>query len=557
MERAFRAVLREALERVFEQAGVEKGTWEAGIEIPKEESFGDLSTPLAMGLARTLRRPPVKIAADIVAAMHNAGMFEKVEIAGPGFINVAFTRSFLSGELKRLLSEQDAFIFEDIGQGRKIQVEFVSANPTGPLHLGHGRGAALGSALSNLLKEAGYDVTKEFYINDAGRQVRLLGQSVFARYNELLGIEYPFPEDGYRGDYVEDLARELIQAHGNALVERGFEEISGLVIDFSYTRMLDTIRQDLDDFGVTFDVWQSEREMFERGEVSQAIEDLTVSGYMYEKERATWFRSTAFGDDKDRVVVKQDGEYTYFASDIAYHRRKVDQGYDEIVDIWGADHHGYIPRVQAVIQALGHPREKLRVLLAQMVSLLRGGKPVQMSKRAGEFITLREVMDEIGADTTKFLFLTRRSDSHLDIDIDVAKAQSQENPVFYVQYAHARINSIFEKSRETEGQPATGGRQSAGTDFNGELFNDEEMRIVKKLLLYPLVFKNAALSHEPHKITFYLQELAGMFHPYYHKHRVITDDGELTKARLALCSAIGIVLRHGLAILGVKAPAKM
>ena len=518
------------------------------IEIPREEGFGDLSTPLAMGLARILKKSPRKIAEEITAGIEKGDVFEKIEIAGPGFINFTFSKKFLCDELRNLIKEHENFLIEDIGKGKKVQIEFVSANPTGPLHLGHGRGAALGAALSNLLKEAGYDVEREYYINDAGKQVRLLGESVFARYKQLSGKDYPFPEDGYRGEYIEDIAKEFKVKFKENFAEKGFGEVSETFIDFSYKRMLDLIKHDLEDFGGIFDTWQSERELYEKGEVIQAIDDLKKRNCIYEKDGAVWFKSTAFGDDKDRVIIKNDGEYTYFASDIAYHRNKVEKGYDEIIDIWGADHHGYIPRIQAVIKALGFPKESLRVLIVQMVSLLKGGQPVQMSKRAGEFITLREVIDEIGADTTKFLFLTRRSDSHLDVDIETAKAQSHENPVFYVQYAHARINSIFEKA-EVEMKDLI--------DFNGELLNDEEIKIVKKLLLYPMIFKNAALAREPHRITFYLQELAGLFHPYYHRHRVISEDTELTKARLALCEAVMIVLKHGLKILGVKAPERM
>lgn len=541
------------------------------IETPKEEGFGDLSTPVAMGLAKALKKAPRKIAEDIVAAIKKIPpippfikggeggleIFEKIDIAGPGFLNFTFTKSFLCDELKTLLKEGEQFLREDVGQGKRIQIEFVSANPTGPMHLGHGRGAALGSALSNLLQEAGYKVEKEFYINDAGRQVKLLGLSVFAKYKQLCCIEYPFPEDGYRGDYIEDLAREFKDSYelgvkSNELKEKNDSELLNTITDFSYKRMLDALKKDLEDFGVFFDTWQSERELYEKNEVQQAINDLKERGYIYEEDGATWFKSTDFGDDKDRVIIKKDGEYTYFAPDIAYHRKKIQKGFDEIIDIWGADHHGYIPRMQAVIQALGYPKDNLRVILVQMVSLLKGGQPVQMSKRSGEFITLREVMDDIGADTTKFLFLTRRSDSHLEVDIEVAKAQSSENPVYYVQYAHARINSIFEKARQDAGLNI-----QDIENFDGALYNDEEMRIIKKLLLYPMMFRSAALAHEPHRITFYLQELAGMFHPYYHRHKVVSEDAELTRARLALCDAIRIVLRHGLKILGVKAPERM
>ncbi|MGO9613834.1 MAG: arginine--tRNA ligase [Dissulfurispiraceae bacterium] len=528
------------------------------IEIPKDEGFGDLSTPVAMGLARVLKQTPRKIAEDVIRRIPTGEVFEKIEIAGPGFINFTFTKKFLYGELRKLVEQKEVLI-EDTGKGRRVQVEFVSANPTGPLHLGHGRGAALGAALSNLLSQSGYDIEREYYINDAGRQVKLLGHSVFAKYKQLFGLEHPLPEDGYRGDYIEDLAKELNILYGDRFVAKGFHESSSVFIDFSYKKMLQGIERDLRDFGVFFDSWQSERALFDSGEVMRAINDLKERNYIYLRDDATWFRSSALGDDKDRVIIKKDGEYTYFASDIAYHRKKIEKGYDEIINIWGADHHGYIPRMKAVIQAFGHPQDSLRVLLTQMVTLLRGGQPVQMSKRAGEFITLRELMDEIGPDTTKFLFLTRRPDSHLEIDVDIAKAQSQENPVFYVQYAHARINSILEKAREetlSGVRSETGGNQNL-KEFNGQLFNEEEMRIIKKLLLYPMTFKNAALSREPHKITFYLQELAGLFHSYYHQHRVISEDAELARARLALCSAIMTVLRHGLKILGVKAPKEM
>ncbi len=559
-------ILREILLKAVSAQHAEVSSIE--IEIPKEENFGDLSAPAAMTLSKSLKKPPRKIAEDIVNSIENKEIFEKIDIAGPGFINFTFTKTFLCSELKELIEKQDTLLTEDIGKGKRVQIEFVSANPTGPLHLGHGRGAALGAALSNLLSEAGYEVEKEYYINDAGRQVKLLGMSVFAKYKQLHGEDYPFPEDGYRGEYIEELAKEFrVQSP-----EFGVKDDNTLlkeITDFSYKKMLDAIKKDLADFGVNFDSWQSERELYtplksppykggewggelQKSEVEDSIDELKNRGYIYEKDGATWFRATEFGDDKDRVIIKREGDYTYFAPDIAYHRKKVEKGFDEIIDIWGADHHGYIPRMQAVIQAIGYPKEHLRVLLVQMVTLLRGGKPVQMSKRAGEFITLREVMDEIGADTTKFLFLTRRSDSHLEVDIEVAKAQSSENPVYYVQYAHARINSIFEKAR----QEAIGERQKAA-DFNGELFNDEEMRIIKKLLIYPMMFRNATMAHEPHRITFYLQEIAGMFHPYYHKHRVVSEDLEITKARLALCRAIQIVLRHGLKILGVKAPERM
>jgi arginyl-tRNA synthetase len=553
MERTLREILGDAGNRL---TSADIGTIE--IEIPKDESYGDLATPAALGLSKNLKKAPRKIAEELVEHINRKNIFEKIDIAGPGFINFTFTRTFLCEELKKLISEGDSFLAENVGKGRRVQIEFVSANPTGPLHLGHGRGAAVGAALANLLKETGFSVEKEFYINDAGRQVRLLGMSVFARYKTLCGADFPFPDDGYHGDYVQELATEFKDIHGSAFLEKNFDEASEIFIDFAYKKMLALLKKDLEDFGIIFDTWQSERDLYSSGAVVKAIEDLRGRGYIFEQDSATWFRSTDFGDDKDRVIIKNDGQYTYFAPDIAYHRNKILRGFDELVDIWGADHHGYIPRMQAVIQALGLPRESLKVLLVQLVSLMKGGQPVQMSKRAGEFITLREVIDDIGPDTTKFLFLTRRSDSHLDVDIEVAKAQSSENPVFYVQYANARINSIFGKAAEVNNDSdQSEDIDTQYTDFDGSLFNEEEMRIVKKLLLYPMMLRGAALAHEPHRITFYLQELAGIFHPYYHKFKVITEDVQLTTARLALCRAIMIVLKHGLKVLGVNAPEKM
>lgn len=542
--------VKRVIEKALSSLGVEDFAVE--LEVPKDERFGDISTPAAMGLSKILKRPPGKIAGEIVNSIGELDMFSNINIAGPGFINFTFSEKHLHSELKRLLAEKGNFLRRNIGNGKKIQIEFVSANPTGPLHLGHGRGAAVGAALSNLLTAGGYNVTKEYYVNDAGRQVKLLGLSVFARYQQMLGIEYPFPEEGYKGAYAGQIAQEIINLHGNKYAETAFDEVATLFTDFSFKAMLKEIMNDLKDFGVVFDAWQSERELYADKAVGDAIEDLRHRGRLYELDGALWFRSTDFGDDKDRVIVKNDGEFTYFASDIAYHRNKIEKGFDEIVDVWGADHHGYIPRVKAVIRALGYPAEHLRVLLVQMVSLLRAGKPVQMSKRAGEFVTLREVMDEVGADITKFIFLTRRPDSHLDFDLEAAKQQSSENPVFYLQYANARINSIFERAVE---------RGMEKADFSGAvlslLASPDELRLIRKLLAYPMSFEGAVIFHEPHRITFYLQELAGLFHPYYNTHRIITEDISLSSARLALCEAVRIVLKDGLQILGLSVPERM
>lgn len=541
---------------------------EIDIEVPKNEEMGDLATTIAMGLAKVLKKPPKKIAEEIITELTRqvAGesrFIESIEIAGPGFINFRFHKEFLHDKLAELLAEEHSSLRTDVGKGRKVQVEFVSANPTGPLHVGHGRGAAVGNALCNILKAAGFDVQREFYINDAGLQVKLLGESVFARYLQLLGYDAPFPDDGYKGDYVESIAEEIIKRAGDVYLNKSFEECGEVFTDYAYKMMLANLANDLKDFGVVFDRWQSEKELYEKGRVQDALTVLQQKNFIYEKDGARWFRSTTFSDDKDRVIIKKDSEYTYFASDIAYHKDKLDRGFDTIIDIWGADHHGYIPRVKSVLEAFGLPKEKFRVILIQMVALLRHGEPVQMSKRAGEFVTLREVMDEVGADTTKFIFLTRRADSQLEFDIEVAKEQSAENPVFYVQYAFARISSIFRQAEGKRvwslesGDKGTAEARRGLAQSLSFLKENEELSIIKKLLQYPMVFEGAALSCEPHRITYYLQELAGMFHSYYNKHRVISDDSELTNARLCLCSAVQIVLKEGLTVLGVSAPERM
>lgn len=539
------------------------------VEVPRDETMGDIATTVAMRLAKLLKKPPRKIAEEIVAEItgQQPGYFENIEIAGPGFINFRFRQEYFHRGLQSLLEEEHSSLRSDIGKGAKIQVEFVSANPTGPLHIGHGRGAAVGSALCNILKAAGYDVQREFYINDAGLQVKLLGRSVYARYQQLMGKDFPFPDDGYKGDYVEDIAKDIQKREADRYLNTPFEECGEAVTDYAYRMMLANIKTDLGDFGVEFDKWQSEKELYQKSgvksqksevgsqksEVGNSIDELTARGHIYEKDGAVWFNSSLFGDDKDRVIIKQDGEYTYFASDIAYHKNKLDRGFDTIIDIWGADHHGYIPRIRSVFEAFDLPKEKFRVILIQMVSLLRHGVPVQMSKRAGAFITLREVIDEVGPDITKFIFLTRKADSQLEFDIDVAKEQSAENPVFYVQYAFARISSLFRQAEEK----GISGQDVGARRCLALLKEPEEILLIKKLLQYPMVFEGAALACEPHRITYYLQELAGVFHAYYYKHRIISDDERLTLARLGLCRGVKIVLDEGLKLLGVSAPERM
>jgi arginyl-tRNA synthetase len=543
------------------------------IEVPRNESMGDYATTVAMRLARPTGKPPREIAEEIsakISASHG-DLFDNIEIAGPGFINFRLRREAVLAELRNLLKEGHSTLRSDIGGGTRIQVEFVSANPTGPLHIGHGRGAAVGNALCNILKAAGYDVEREFYINDAGLQVKLLGLSVYARYQQQLGNDAEFPEDGYKGEYIAEIAARLRETEGDRFSNVPFDNCRDFITNFAYKMMLAEIAKDLKDFGVVFDRWQSERELHEKGKVQDALNTLQEKGLLYEKEGARWFRSSEFDDNKDRVVIKNDGEFTYFASDIAYHKDKLDRGFEEIIDIWGADHHGYIPRIRSVLEAFDLPKERFSVILIQMVTLLRRGQPVQMSKRAGNFITLREVLDEVGPDITKFIFLTRKADSHLDFDIETAKEQSSENPVFYVQYAFARISSLFRQAREREvlrqgteagGQgSAAGGRSGEGAEIEKAelslLKEDEEISLIKKVLQYPSVFEGAAIYREPHRITYYLQELAGMFHSYYYRHRIVIDDHALSLARLAMCRAVQIVLKEGLGLLGITAPERM
>jgi arginyl-tRNA synthetase len=508
-----------------------------------------------MILAKPESKPPRKIAEIIIGNIEDLdGILEKTEIAGPGFINFFFKHDRWKKTLFDIDAEGARYGLTNIGKGERVLVEFVSANPTGPLHVGHGRGAAVGDALSNLLAAVGFSVQREFYINDAGRQIKLLAKSVYSRYRQMHGKDEPFPEDGYHGSYINEVSASASTSPLISLkfVDTPFEQCEREFADFSKDEMLRDIKKDLGDFGVRFDSWFSERNLLADGSVQRSIEELKERGFAYEKDGALWLRSTAFGDDKDRVIIKQDGEYTYLATDIAYHRNKLARGFTQLVNIWGADHHGYIPRVQAVIQAFGHPKDSLHVLLVQLVAILRHGQPVPMSKRAGTFVTLRDVVQEVGSDAARYIFLTRRSDSHLDFDLDVAKEQSRENPVYYVQYAHARLASLF---REAESRGiAVPAREAVDVSL---LDLEEEQNIIKALAKYPEVIEEAALAYEPHRLTFYLQDLAGLLHNYYFKHRVITEDAARTGAKLFLMKQVKTVIQSALKILGVTAPERM
>ncbi len=557
MKQTVTEILLDALARAKDKGELKLDTQPAiTLETPKDKNHGDLSSTFALAMAKIEGKPPRKIAEIVLANLQDEeGIIAKTEIAGPGFINFFLKQDRWRKTLFDIDSEAHEYGLKDIGKGEKVQVEFVSANPTGPLHVGHGRGAAVGDALANLLASVGYDVQREFYINDAGRQVRLLAQSIYARYQQALGNDAAFPEDGYHGEYIAEVAQDFIKVHGNKFLNRPFDTCAAAFADFGKDAMLADIRTDLEAFGVRFDVWFSEKTLLEDNSVRKSLGELRERGYLYDQDGAQWLKSTAFGDDKDRVVVKKDGEYTYLASDIAYHRNKLSRGFKQLVNIWGADHHGYIPRVQAVIQAFGHPKDSLHVLLVQLVSIVRHGQPVPMSKRAGTFVTLRDVVQDVGADAARYIFLTRRSDSHLDFDLDIAKEQSRENPVYYVQYAHARIASVF---REAETRKiAVPDRDTVNLSL---LDLEEEQNIIKALAKYPEVVEEAALTYEPHRLTFYLQDLAGLLHNYYFKHRIITDDAEqaaVMGGRLFLMKQVKTVIQSALKILGVTAPERM
>jgi arginyl-tRNA synthetase len=554
MKQTVTEILLQALTRARQKGELKLDTQPAiSLDTPREKSHGDLATTLALTLAKPEAKSPRSIAEIIIANIQDEdGVIEKTEIAGPGFINFFLKQDRWKQTLFEIDSEGPGYGLLNIGKGERVLVEFVSANPTGPLHVGHGRGAAIGDALANLLAAVGYDVSREFYINDAGRQIRLLAQSVYCRYQQTLGHDVPFPENGYHGSYIDEIAQGFIKLYGTAYAKIPFEECVDRFGDYGKETMLADIRTDLEAFGVRFDTWFSEAGLLKDGSVQRSIDELTENKNLYEQDGARWLRSTTFGDDKDRVVVKQDKSYTYLATDIAYHRNKLARGFTTLVNIWGADHHGYIPRVQAVIQAFGHPRDSLHVLLVQLVTILRHGQPAPMSKRAGTFVTLRDVVQEVGADAARFIFLTRRSDSHLDFDLDVAKEQSRENPVYYVQYAHARLASLF---REAESR-SIGIPKSDVVDL-ALLDLDEEQNIIKALAKYPEVVEEAALAYEPHRFTFYLQDLAGLLHNYYFKHRVITEDAKRTAAKLFLLKQVKTVIQSALKILGVNAPERM
>lgn len=523
------------------------------LEMPKRAGQGDYASTLAMSLASSEGRSTREIASVLIRHLSDPqGMLERVDVAGPGFMNFTIRPQWWRQQIPEIVAAGERYGCSERGKEQRVQIEFVSANPTGPLHIGHGRWAAVGNAMARLLRTAGYKVQTEYYINDAGRQVRLVGLSIYSRYQQLLGHPHPDPEDGYRGAYITHLAERMIAQAGPAYVDKPVEESLEVFTRFSIGEMLDEIKKDLAAFGITFDSWFSEASLFKQGAVTKVLDELDRKGYLYKQDGALWFRSSAFGDDKDRVVQKEDGEYTYLASDAAYHQDKLSRGFDLLINIWGADHHGYVSRMSAVIQAMGYSKERLVIKIGQLVTLVRAGEPVPMSKRAGEFVALKDVIAEVGKDAALFFFLMRRLDSPLEFDLDLAKRQSNENPVYYVQYAHARLSSVLRQARER------GLELRAPSQIKLErLDTPQELALMKQLCQYPELIEDAAQALEPHRISFYLQELAALLHNYYYQHRIISEDSELTQARLLLAMAVQVVLRNALNILGVSAPERM
>jgi len=521
------------------------------LENPKVKSHGDFATNIAMRLAKIAKKAPRQIAEEIVQNLDKeAGAIESVDIAGPGFINFFMQNTYLESVVESVLEAGADYGKSTSGEGKRIQVEFVSVNPTGDLHLGHARGAAFGDILCNVYETAGYNVEREYYINDAGNQMNQLALSVEARYLEALGKEGNMPEDGYKGEDIIEVGKELAEKFDEQLIGKATEERLKFFRDYGLDFEINKIKEDLDLFGVHFDHWFSEQSLYESGEILETLKILKDAGYTYEYEGATWLRSTDFDDDKDRVLIKQDGTYTYLTPDIAYHQNKLDRGFDKIINVWGADHHGYVSRMGAAIQALGYPIEKFSVNIIQMVNLMENGETIRMSKRTGKAVALRELIDEVGVDAVRYFFSMRSNDSQLDFDLDLARSESNENPVFYVQYAHARIATILSNAK-AEGY-------DLGASYDAKLLvTDKELDLLKQLGAFPVVVADAAKLETPHRVTQYVYDLAAMLHSFYNAEKVLGDDKVLTQSRLALIQAVKITIVNALEILGVSAPEKM
>lgn len=552
--------LQETLQKVLREYSKKKRVslppdFRIELDISRDPSHGDLSTPVAFRLARWLKEKPASIADDLLLLFEKEIAREKLEgkvatrweVAGGGFINFFVPSSRLAEALLEIHRKDSNFGGSDFGKGKKVLIEFVSANPTGPLTIAHGRQAVIGDALARILRITGFDVSKEYYLNDTGRQIGLLGESLWARYQGLFGKEDPIPEEGYQGEYLKEVAERLHRKKGESLLKKDRSALLAECSKFAADEILEGIKQDLKEIRVEFDSYYSETSLREKKMVEKAIDLLRAKRLVYEQDGALWFRSTAYGDDKDRVLRKSTGEYTYLAPDIAYHRSKFERKFERLIDLWGPDHHGYVPRLKAACEALGHAPDELVILIVQLTTLYRKGQPVRMSTRAGEFVTLRELFTEVGIDATRFFFLLRRVESHLDFDLDLAKTQSDENPVYYLQYAHARISSILKFSKRKIDSHANLGR----------LGEPEENELIKKLHDYPNILVQVSQALEPYRLVEYLRELAAQFHKFYAQHRVVTEDEELSAARLLLVDGVRIVLRNGLEALGVSHPETM
>jgi len=557
---------------------------EVSIERTRDKSHGDYATNVALVLNKQAKCPPRDLAEKIVSALPESTFVEKCEIAGPGFINFTLSEASRLAVVDTILQTKEKFGHSDIGGGKKVQIEFVSANPTGPLHVGHGRGAAYGATVANLMAATGFEVQREYYVNDAGRQMDILATSIWMRYLDLCGLEVSFPSNGYQGDYVWDIAADLHRENSDNFAhpmdavmldipadepDGGDKEIhvDGLIarakallgdhyrtiFDAGLNTILDDIRSDLAGFGVEFDRWYSERALVESGAVERASETLQQAGHIYKEKGALWFRSSHFGDEKDRVVYRDNGMHTYFASDIAYHMEKFERGFEQVIDVWGADHHGYVPRVKAAIQALGQNPDQFEALLVQFAILYRGGERVQMSTRSGSFVTLRELREEVGSDAARFFYVMRKCEQHMDFDLDLAKSQSNDNPVYYIQYAHARICSVMQQLSDK----GLSFDQANGLNNLNMLVEPQEQALVTTLAKFPELIQSAALNQEPHAVAHYLRELANELHSYYNAHHFIVDNTSLRDARLALAIAVRQVIQNGLKLLGVSAPERM
>lgn len=546
MKGIIKSVINQRILEIKEFLGLDEQLYYE-VEKPKNSKFGDYSTNIAMLIAKKVKKSPREIA-EIFVKDINFQLFEKIEIAGPGFVNFFIKREELLRYVKEVSKSFDIFLSPKEPVSKGVMIEYVSANPTGPLHVGHGRGACIGSSLALILKEVGHQVFQEFYINDAGSQVKNLGLSILLRAKKIKGEKVNFPEGCYLGDYVSDLARQYIDSgYSTDINDENIEKASALGVNI----MLDKIKCDLNDFHVRFDGYFSEKKLFSDGYVDNTLNIIKHKSLSYEKDGAIWFKSTDYGDDKDRVLIKENGETTYFASDIAYHRHKFERKFDQYINIWGADHHGYVPRIKSAIKALAFDDEKLKVLMVQMVSLFRGGKAFTMSKRSGDFVTLREVLDEVGKDAMRFMFLTRKHDSPLDFDVELVKQKTSENPVFYVQYMYARINSVFNVANEKNIE------LPSELDFS-ELKLEEEKNLIELILSFPDVVLDAARLFEPHNIAYYLINLAQTFHSYYNAYRFINeDDIALTRSRLSLLMLLKQTVRKGLLLLGIDTPERM